>query len=379
MRGQILAWGRQHMSSPRTMRVLHVLAYDRLAGTERHVLQLVNNLRARGATAAVLCPRNASMLRSEAGRRGCPTCHLGDAVRMQPDVIHVHDGRSTLAGVALASVTGASLVRTQHFVLPATAHRRGWTYAASSCIHRMLNRRCRAYIAVSNAAALAATRRGEVRSSTLRVIYPGIDLPAAEALAVARYQRLHEPQPTILSAGRLEPERRFGLLLDAMPLIVQRMPTARLVIAGDGSAAKSLKRHAARLRVEDCVSWPGWVPDLGPLMARSSVYVNTLSWEGFGMATAQAMAYALPVVAAAGGANSELVENEKSGLLIPELTHVSLAAAICEVMSSPDTASALGSVGQAVAQSKFSASRTADLTVEVYENAMIRKRASHRG
>ena len=80
---------------------------------------------------------------------------------MQPDIVHVHDGRSA----ALASIVApksALLVRSQHFTRPASVERSGPKSRVSIAAHRRINRRVAGYIAVSQIAADEAVRRGEV-------------------------------------------------------------------------------------------------------------------------------------------------------------------------------------------------------------------------
>src|SRR5205807_9496158 len=139
------------------------------------------------------------------------------------------------------------LVRTQHFVLPATATRSGWRKVASVSLHRWLNRRVSGYIAVSQAALDAAVRRGEIDRARTAVIAPGIDLPSADALAQARNQRQEIAAPLVAAVGRLEAERRFDVFLEASALVQRELPDCRFVIAGTGSQEEKLKLLAARL------------------------------------------------------------------------------------------------------------------------------------
>src|SRR5205085_8506216 len=129
--------------------------------------------------------------------------------------------------------------------------------------------------------------------------------------------RLHSHNPLVASVGRLEPERRFDVLLDAIAHVRSAAPNCHFVIAGSGSLEAELKRRASVLGVEDVITWTGWVRDVHTVFMRSHLYVNTLPYEGFGMATAEAMGFALPVIATSSGASTELVEHGITGYLVP--------------------------------------------------------------
>jgi glycosyltransferase involved in cell wall biosynthesis len=221
------------------------------------------------------------------------------------------------------------------------------------------------YIAVSQAVKVAAIGRGETGSARLAVIPSGIRLPAPDAVARARASREQAKRPLVASAGRLETERRFDVLLRAMPGVLKRLPECRFVIAGSGSAEGGLKRLAARLGVEHALTWTGWLKSIDPVLTESHVYVNPWPWEGFGMATAEAIAFGLPVIAVRSGASIELVEDGVTGRVVAPEDPEALADAISELIEDRSRAAAMGERGRAGAE-KYSIRRTAACTLSFY-------------
>jgi glycosyltransferase involved in cell wall biosynthesis len=103
----------------------------------------------------------------------------------------------------------------------------------------------------------------------------------------------------LLSAGRLIPEKRVDLLIDALPDLLTEFPSLRVLILGDGPERSGLERLASRRGVLDHVTFAGFVPDpvsvIG-FMKSARVFVSPSIREGFGMAALEAMACGIPVV-----------------------------------------------------------------------------------
>lgn len=353
------------------MRVLHLLGETSFGGTEIHVLRLARQLSVLGCDVAVACRAGAARLRAEARAAQIDAIGLGRAAAFgETSVVHAHDGISALVGAVVAARSRAAFVRTQHFVRPASAERSGPGRTASLALHRALNRRLDGYIVVSSAAAAAArTRRDAVRARSA-VIGSGAALAEREQVEQAGRSRAAAAEPVIVSAGRLWPERRFDVLVDALPAILARHPGCRVVIAGAGPAGPALRAQADRHGVGAAIEWTGWLEDVAPVLASGHVYVNTWPWEGFGMAMAEAMGYGLPVVAADSGAAPELVLDRLTGRLVAPENPAALADAVNELLANRAAAAAMGAAGRGRALARYSISATAEATLAFYRELL---------
>ncbi len=273
-------------------------------------------------------------------------------------------------GTLLAPLAGAVLVRTQHFLRPASLERSGNRQRASLALHRSLNRRLRGYVAISATVAEAACLRREVAVADIVVIPPAIQLPDERAVSAARAARHNLAAPVVAFAGRLVVERRLDRLIRAMPLVLERLPACRLIIAGTGEAEEHLKTLAAALGVQQAITWAGWVAEPYSVLARAHVYVNTWSDEGFGMAMAEAMTLAMPVIAVRSGANVEMVQPGVTGLLVAEDDADDLASAIVEIVGQRERAAVMGERARERALSLYGARRTAQSTLIHYERLL---------
>jgi glycosyltransferase involved in cell wall biosynthesis len=356
------------------VRAAHLLTATAFAGIERHAFRLTLELRRSDVDASIICRPAAEELRAAASAAGVPVHLLRPSVRpviARADVLHVHDGRAAAAGTALRVRTSARLVRTQHFTRPASGERTGFVRTTSLAAHRILNGRLDGYIGVSKSVLDEAAKRREVGSVPRAVIPPGIDLPTDAAVADAQiWRRTQNAFRTIAYVGRLEPEKQLDLLLDAIPHVLAREPRTLFVIAGDGSRAKPLREQARRLGVSDAIQWLGWVRASGEVLTRAHLYVNPLPWEGFGMATAEAMAYGLPVVAVASGASQELVDHGVTGCLVPLASGEKLAGGILEIVRSSARLEGMGAAAREKATKLYGAQVTAARTREFYDEVL---------
>lgn len=347
---------------------MQVVSSDAVAGTERHVVGLSRELRDLGCDSHLLCLRAAEVLKAYAREQGVPAPSLLSELRIRASIVHVHDGQAALVGPVLAARSRARLVRTQHFVRPASSTRTGIFGEASRLAQRLVNRQYAGYIAVSEAARAAAVARKETHNvARVVVIPPGIRLPDLQEVAAARRRR--EAGPVVASAGRLERERRFDVLIRAIPRVLESFPSCSFKLIGSGAAEEELRHLAGELGVAQAVGWTGWLPEITSVVAACDLYVNTWPSEGFGMATAEAMACGVPVVVTKTGAAPELINHGAAGVAVDPGDPRQLATAICGLLADRERAAQLGRQGQALA-SRYSVHLTAQATLTLYREIL---------
>jgi glycosyltransferase involved in cell wall biosynthesis len=164
-----------------------------------------------------------------------------------------------------------------------------------------------------------------------------------ELAALAREQLSHpwfdegEP-PVILAVGRLEIQKDFPTLLRAFGLVRQWRP-ARLVILGEGAERAALESLAEAIGLKEDTSFPGFVPNPFPYMARAGVFVLSSAWEGMPGVLIQALACGAPVVATdCESGPRELLQGGRFGRLVPVGNVEALTAAITSTLDHPERA-----------------------------------------
>ena len=238
-----------------------------------------------------------------------------------PDVVHAHSpltlGRAALAAARQLAIP---VVYTNHYlpanVLPAMRQRPAAFDRAFYSYLVGFGNRC-ALVTAPTATALGLLKvRGLAAPS--RVISNGIDTTSfrpgpADAVLRDRYGLVGDV-PVILSLGRLSPEKRADVLIDA---VARLTVPARLVLAGTGPDAGRLAARARKLGVASQVLFPGFIPDadIAGLYRLGQVFATASEAELQGITTMHALASGLPVVAARAGALAELVTHGTSGYL----------------------------------------------------------------
>jgi glycosyltransferase involved in cell wall biosynthesis len=154
--------------------------------------------------------------------------------------------------------------------------------------------------------------------------------------------------------GRLAPKKRAELLIQAMPAVLERVPTARLVLAGpsEGRALERLSAEAQRAGVFDSVTFPGLITGTAKeyLLAHSRVFCLPSENENFGLALAEAMASGLPIVTTTGVALHDLVADYKAGQVLADATHVTLACALTALLGDDELRADAAAASRAAAK-----------------------------
>jgi L-malate glycosyltransferase len=119
------------------------------------------------------------------------------------------------------------------------------------------------------------------------------------------------------SAGILNENKNHQLLLHSFSLFIESGRKAQLIIAGDGPESEKLKILSAELKINQQVSFPGWVTrkELAELMHISSVFVLPSKKETFGVVLIEAMSCGLPVISTRSGGPESIIRSRKTGIL----------------------------------------------------------------
>ena len=223
-----------------------------------------------------------------------------------------------------------------------------------------------AVIATSNAVA------EQVVGMRPQVVYPSPHIPDD-----------HHGKPVVLrsatgkvigTACRLVPIKGISYLISAVASLRTEIPDIRLEIAGAGPERAALESAVQLLNLENCVTFLGWQENLAPVLARWDIYVQPSLEEGFGMAALEAMAAGLPVVATAVGGVPELVEDGRTGWLVPPSDTAALTDRLRALLLDPMLQQSMGIAGQARARATFSSERMVAKISEIYDEIIMRQR-----
>lgn len=177
-------------------------------------------------------------------------------------------------------------------------------------------------------------------------------------------ETLKEKKPQrIVSAGRLVPWKGMHGLISAMVHVLEKYPHAELVLVGDGPDKASLERFARARLGEGNVLFTGALthPQTLAVIASADVFVLNSTYEGLSHILIEAMSRARPIIATNTGGNPELIQDKKTGLLIPVGDPEILGKKIVDLLKHHTLAHELGVAAEAKSK-EFSRTRMLDTT-----------------
>lgn len=159
--------------------------------------------------------------------------------------------------------------------------------------------------------------------------------------------RPDRPRPRIGTLRLLLREKGVDVLVEALGRLAARGIDAELHIGGTGAEESALRDQVARLRLQDRVTFHGWVSDQAGFLSGLELYVMPSRYETFGIGILEAQAAGLPVIASACEGPRAVIRDGETGLLVPPGDAPALAEAMARLLADPALAEAIARQGHA--------------------------------
>jgi L-malate glycosyltransferase len=286
---------------------------------------------------------------------------------LRPDVIHAHDPH----GVAMAAL--ALSMSTMKTKPPLVASRRVDFHLRGSALSRWKYRQVDLFICASEAIRTMLLADG-VEPARAVTVHEGIDLGhVAAAPAAPLHQELWLPHgaPIVGNVAALVPHKGQKHLVDAAAMVVQHVPDARFVIAGEGELRSALEHQVRHLGLEKHVMLAGFRPDILSVHKAFDIFVMSSVTEGLGTSVLDAMACGRPVIGTRAGGIPEIVEDGVTGILVPPRDPHAMADAIVRLLKDEALRLRMGGAGLSLANARFSAERMVQDTISIYERIAL--------
>lgn len=234
-------------------------------------------------------------------------------------------------------------------------------------------------VAVAEPNVAEAARRGITAAGPIEVVHSGIDLRRFDGLpdrAEAR-RRLGLPvdAPIVGTVGRLHDCNAPLLFVEAMRSVLSARPETHVAIVGDGpllEATRAAVDGDPRFRLF------GHREDVPSILPALDVFAFPILWGGLGRALTEAMIVGLPVVASAVNGVPEIVEHERTGLLVPPGDAPTLAGGVVRLLADRPLAQRLGRAARERVVPSFSADVMVQRLTALYERELARRNGSGR-
>ena len=347
-------------------RILHVDAGRSWRGGQRQVFLLATGLRDLGYRTLIVAPTGSPLIR-HAEHAGLPTYRLtlrgewdiGSARELRAvasewraDIVHAHDARAhSIARLALIGKRKTRLIVTRRVAFTPKQVRLKYKHGID------------AFIAISNAVKVVMVKAG-VPSDRIEVVYSGLPAPVVKRPRNWRRER-GWPSTTIVCGivGAMTQEKG----LDLVGGIARRLPgevfrrTRLVLLGGKGKGGTSVSG------VEGFDA--GFVEEIHDAMAGLDVLWHPAKSEGLGTSVIDAMALGVPPIAFSVGGLPEVIEDGKSGLLIPAGDVQAFMRGAAELITNEALRARLGE-GAKVRAREFSVKRMIERTAEVYHRVI---------
>jgi glycosyltransferase involved in cell wall biosynthesis len=305
---------------------------------------------------------------------GCPVHVLGRSGRFGQvrqmvrlfragrfDVVHTHNTYPHIWGSIAARMARVPVVvNTRHG--QRAGH--GWK---SRTQFRWASRLVDRIIAVSDDAAHLCVQADGVAPRKVIRIWNGIDVDDFQFTGPAA------PPPVAISVARLSAEKDFPTLLRAVSIATRDVPDLTLKLVGDGPERNSLERLTQELNLTGHVKFLGERQDVPALLAKAGFFVTASLTEGISLTLLEAMAVGLPVIATRVGGNSEIVDDPRTGQLVPPGDAAGLAAAMVAMCRRSDRWQDLGRAGRERVEEHFEVRRMVSDYEKLYRELLSEK------
>jgi glycosyltransferase involved in cell wall biosynthesis len=390
----------------RRLRVVRIIARLNIGGPARHVALLQRHLPARGyeSTLVTGVPADGEAELPPAEAAGAPidrvvVPELGRALRagddlvafariyallrrLKPDIVHTHTAKAGALGRVAALLYNVTRRPSRRAVVVHTFHghvMQGYfgpvANRAVRTAERMLARVSDRIIAISPAQRRDLVEVFRIAPAHKVVTVPlGLDLDALEGTPDRGGRLRYEagfPDDAVVCGyvGRLVRIKHVDLLIRAFAEVHGRQPRARLLVVGDGECRVDLERLVGDLNLAGRVRFVGWQTNLIDVYGAMDVVALTSRNEGTPVALIEAAAAGKAIVATRVGGVPDVVETERTGLLVPDDDLGAFASALVRLIVDPALRARLGAAARASSIHRFGYVRLVDDLDALYRAA----------
>jgi glycosyltransferase involved in cell wall biosynthesis len=282
------------------------------------------------------------------------------------DLIHLNEPHALASAWLAKAHQGLPLLLSRRIGFPLRKNR------VSQALYRAVDR----FVANSQDVARSLVDSG-ISEERISIVNEGVEIPPPPAPEQRNNARKHwgikNHEFLFGCVSVFVPEKGQRHLIEALPKVRAAHPEARLLLAGDGACRAELQIFARRLQQSEAVLFPGFVNDVAQVYAALDAFVFPSEFEGLGTALQVGMACGLPCISTKRGALGEVVDNERTALVVePDAREISIA--MLRLLNDEDLRRRLGNSGRREVQDRFSAGRMVQNTIDVYEDVLRNRR-----
>lgn len=356
------------------LRILHIDSDRTWRGGQQQVVTLMKGLASLGHENLLITPHN-SAIQAKVQDGGCRIIPVSmwnewDLVsamtisrtiaREKPVIIHAHSSRAHSMGLLARKFARQAI--------PLVVSRRVDFAMKRNPLNCWKYRNADFYIPISSSIVQKLKRVG-VSDDKIRVIYSSIDperFTQADDSTLRAEFRIPPDHLVVGTIGACEAIKNQWLVIEAAAMILNQNPKVHFFIVGDGPLRRKLSMKVKQFRIEPNVHITGFRSDIGNFLNLFDVFVLVSKQEGLGSVILDAQYFSIPVIATPVGGIVDIIEDNRTGYLVPENDVQRLAEMILDLLKSPEKRKKIGASARAFVETRFSAQTMVSRTVEVY-------------
>ena len=369
---------------PVSRKILHLVSSGGFFGAENVILTLSRQLSRRGHAVTVAALKDLrdphTEIIEQAKRDGLATVEFTTRGKMDLpavqvlakylkdngfDILHTHNYKSDAMGCWAARLAGVPVVATAHGFTE--MDRKVGLYEK---LDRYLLRNFFNRVVVVTEAILPDMSPGK-----RRIIPNGLSperfSPNLRQRTIFRdHYGIAEHEVLIGTVGRLSTEKNQALLLKAFKTLLTRRRDVKLLLVGSGPQETELKELAKALHLQDRVVFTGLLTEMAAVYQAMDIFVLCSLTEGVPMTILEAMASRVPVIATRVGGIPGMIEDGRTGILVPSNDAAALLQALEKVANDRGLARGLAEAAQHYVAESFSEATMAERYQRIYEEVL---------
>lgn len=293
------------------------------------------------------------------------------------DIVHTHNSKAGFVGRLAAKITGVPIVI--HTIHGFAFHE--FEEPPRKRLFILLEKFAASFtdklITVSQPLKEWGLRLGIGTSDKYITIYDGIEIERFKfKFNIGRIKQEIGVRPKDLVVGvisKLWKGKGHKCILEAAKQVIVSIPNVKFIFVGDGYLENELKKLVQELGLEDHVIFTGFRRDIPAITATFDVAILASFFEGLGRVLLEAMVLAKPVIASKVGGIVDVVDDEKTGILVPPHDVPALTKALIRLLSDASLRKKMGKAGRKKIDIKFTAASMVDDIRKVYEELLLKK------
>ncbi|MGB3204781.1 MAG: glycosyltransferase [Crinalium sp.] len=210
-----------------------------------------------------------------------------------------------------------------------------------------------------------------------RVLYYGVNIPtlstSEERASFRKSFGWSADTPLVLHVGRLIEQKNHLGLLSIFQMVLEHIPTARLLLVGEGPLRPLIEDKIAKAGLSHAVCLLGIRDDVPELMSKCNVFLFPSFYEGFGIVILEASAADLPIVASNIPGLNETVKDGQTGIMHDVNNIGGMAASVVKFIKDRQDARQVGNAGRLWIQKDFSLQASSKQLLDVYHEVITNK------